>query len=131
MDRSTVDQCHPSFRVRTSRPRSPAFCKWRLKQCEAGKLAIRTSRWPSDTEGPAFIQGYTLPLVIREAKFLQRAIGECIQQNLLAIEVSYWVADMIQAWETIYTELETSIRSFSEERDRAAKSRTGAKQRLG
>ena len=47
---------------------------------------------------------------MREAKLLEHALGECIQQNLLATEVSHLVPDMIELWDTIYTELETLVR---------------------
>ena len=76
-------------------------------------------------------QGYTVPVLIREAKLLQRVLGECIQQNLLGIEVSYLIPDMVQVWETISTELETSVRAFLEQRDRGARSTVGAKKKLG
>jgi len=55
-------------------------------------------------------QGYRIPLIIREAKLLEHALGECIRQNLLATEVSHLVPDMIELWDTIYTELETLVR---------------------
>jgi hypothetical protein len=37
-----------------------------------------------------------------------------VQQNLLAIQVSYIISDMVKVWETIETELEVSIRAFLE-----------------
>jgi ActR/RegA family two-component response regulator len=57
-------------------------------------------------------QGYSIPLVVREARILLRAIADCVQQNLLAIEVSYLIPDMVNIWETIANELEISIKSF-------------------
>jgi ActR/RegA family two-component response regulator len=57
-------------------------------------------------------QGYSIPLVVREARILLRAIADCVQQNLLAIEVSYLVPDMVNIWQTIATELEISVKSF-------------------
>jgi DNA-binding response OmpR family regulator len=59
-------------------------------------------------------QGYTAPLVVREAKLLLRSLAECVQQNLLSIQVSYLIPDMVKVWETIETELEVSIRAFLE-----------------
>jgi DNA-binding response OmpR family regulator len=60
-------------------------------------------------------QGYGIPLVVREAKLLLRALAECVQQNLLAIQVSYLIPDMVNVWETVETELEMSVTSFLDE----------------
>jgi len=57
-------------------------------------------------------QGYTIPLVVREAKILLRALADCVQQNLLAIQVSYLIPDMVKVWETVTTELEISVKAF-------------------
>lgn len=57
-------------------------------------------------------QGYTIPLVVREAKILLRAIADCVQANLLAIQVSYLIPDMVNVWETVTTELEISAKAF-------------------
>jgi ActR/RegA family two-component response regulator len=57
-------------------------------------------------------QGYSTALVVREAKILLRAIADCVQENLLAIQVSYLIPDMINVWETVATELEISIKAF-------------------
>jgi YesN/AraC family two-component response regulator len=59
-------------------------------------------------------QGYTVPLVVREAKLLLRVLAECVQRNLLAIQVSNLIPDMAKVWETIETELEISISAFLE-----------------
>jgi ActR/RegA family two-component response regulator len=58
-------------------------------------------------------QGYSIPLVVREARMLLRAIADCVQQNLLAIEVSYLIPDMVKIWETVASELEISIKTFA------------------
>jgi hypothetical protein len=50
--------------------------------------------------------------VIREAKLLLGALAQCVQQNLLAIQVSYLIPDMVKIWETIETELEISVKSL-------------------
>ena len=57
-------------------------------------------------------QGYTVPLIIREARLLQSVIGSCVQQNLLGIELSHLVPDMIQIWESIQSHLEVSVHAF-------------------
>jgi ActR/RegA family two-component response regulator len=73
---------------------------------------------PEDTQAAALHgilrrkQGYTAPLVIREAKLLLGALAQCVQQNLLAIQVSYLIPDMVKIWETIETELEISVKAL-------------------
>jgi DNA-binding NtrC family response regulator len=62
-------------------------------------------------------QNYTVPLLIREGRFLQTAVGRCLQSNLLEIEISYLVADMIAIHETIETLLEESVTAFLEAKD--------------
>jgi ActR/RegA family two-component response regulator len=57
-------------------------------------------------------QGYSVPLVVREAKLLFRALADCVQQNLLAIQVSYLIPDMVNVWDTIANELEISVKAF-------------------
>jgi DNA-binding response OmpR family regulator len=62
-------------------------------------------------------QGYTVPLLVREANILQSVLGTCVQQNLLKVDVSHLVPDMILIYKTIQTELEVSIRQFLETED--------------
>lgn len=57
-------------------------------------------------------QGYSVPLLVREAKILLREIADCVQENLLAIQVSYLIPDMVNVWETVVSELETSVKAF-------------------
>lgn len=57
-------------------------------------------------------QGYSVPLVVREAKLLMRVLGDAVQQNLLSIQVSNLIPDMVKIWETIENELESSLRAF-------------------
>jgi ActR/RegA family two-component response regulator len=57
-------------------------------------------------------QGYSVALVVREAKILQSVLGECVQQNLIAIEVSHLIHDLFCFWGIIQTELEVSVQAF-------------------
>jgi hypothetical protein len=68
-------------------------------------------------------QGHSVPLLIREAKLLQDVIGECVKQNLLAIDVSHLIPDLIRVWGTITTELEFSVQAFLESDSTPSKSR--------
>jgi len=58
-------------------------------------------------------QGYSIPLLVREAKILLRSIADCVQRNLLAIQMSYLIPDMVKIWETVATELEVSVKAFA------------------
>ncbi len=66
-----------------------------------------------------FQQGYPVALLVREAKLLLLSLAECVQQNLLAIQVSYLIPDMVKVWETLVTELEVSVRAFLDAADEA------------
>lgn len=59
-------------------------------------------------------QGYAVPLVVREAKLLLRVLADCVQKNLLSIQVSNLIPDMARVWEIIETELEVSLQAFVE-----------------
>src|SRR5438132_6301337 len=57
-------------------------------------------------------QGYTVPLLIREARLLQGALADCIQRNFTAIEMNYLVPDAIHFMGTIDALLEDSAREI-------------------
>jgi YesN/AraC family two-component response regulator len=81
-----------------------------------GSKATSEDTWTAGLHGEMRRkQGYSVPLVVREAKILQSVLGECVQQNLIAIQVSHLVQDMVQVWGTIQTELEVSVQSFLKE----------------
>lgn len=80
---------------------------------------IRGNEITADSERAATLhgeirrhQGYAAQLIVREAKVLLRVLAECVQQNLLAIQVSYLIPDLSNAWQTIATELEISLQAF-------------------
>jgi len=60
-------------------------------------------------------QGFTVPLLIRETRLLQGIISQCVQANLLAIEISHLITDMISVNQTIQMLLEQSTVAFLEE----------------
>jgi DNA-binding response OmpR family regulator len=65
------------------------------------------------THGTArFRQGYTIPMMVKEAAILQEILGRCVQNNLLALQVSYIVPDMVRLSKTIIAELSASVESF-------------------
>ena len=60
-------------------------------------------------------QGFTVPLLIRETRLLQGIISHCVQANLLAIEISHLITDMISVNQTIQVLLEQSVVAFLEQ----------------
>lgn len=64
-------------------------------------------------------QGYTIPQLVVEARCLQSVISAILQENLLAIDISTLVPDILRLGEGLNVLLETSIRSF-ENRARTA-----------
>ena len=70
-------------------------------------------------------QGYTIPMLVREAKILQDTIGAYAQENLLAIEISHAIPDFIRIGGSIELALEASIIAFSQDKRNAPESIRG------
>lgn len=76
----------------------------------------------SELHGRArFAQGYTLLMIVREARILQRVLSDLFGRNLLAIEISHLVGEMSQMNDTVAAEPEGSCGAF--ERERKSRSR--------
>ena len=74
-----------------------------------------------------FQQGSSIPSMIREARLLHEVISLIVQENLLAVEVSFLITDIMQIGETIQAFLEESIRSFLDARHATAEKARDAK----
>jgi ActR/RegA family two-component response regulator len=57
-------------------------------------------------------QGYTVPLIMRESTLLQAVVARRVQENLLVINISTLIPDLISTYEAIGTLAEVSVRSF-------------------
>ncbi len=57
-------------------------------------------------------QGYSIPQMLLEGRILQRAITSTIEANLLGIDVSTLVPDLVQIGESLASVLELSIRAY-------------------
>lgn len=57
-------------------------------------------------------QGFTVPLMIRESRLLHDAISRCVQSNLLEVQISYLVSDLISIHRTKQLLLEESVAAF-------------------
>src|SRR6266576_1409678 len=77
-------------------------------------------------------QGYTVPLLIREARLLQASLADCIQRNFTAIEMNYLVPDTIHFMGTIDALLEDSARGFIQQAntERMSNRRRSGKKKL-
>lgn len=85
----------------------------------AGKPSESTVNAAADHGVIRARQGYTIPMLVREAKVLQDTIGNFAQQNLLAIEISHAIPDLIRIGGMIELALEGSITAFIEEKRKA------------
>jgi ActR/RegA family two-component response regulator len=59
-----------------------------------------------------FRQGYTIPQIVAEARLLHRVLAKCLQENLLSIDISSLIPDMIHIGESLAASIEQSIRAF-------------------
>jgi YesN/AraC family two-component response regulator len=60
--------------------------------------------------------GYSIPLVIREARMLTAVIFEVLQEYLLEIKISRLIPDLVGITNSINTQLEHSVRAYIDAR---------------
>jgi len=65
-------------------------------------------------------QGYTIPLIVVEMRLLQHAISSILQSNLIRMDLSTVINDMMQVGESLQEQLEFSIRAFQRSSREAA-----------
>jgi YesN/AraC family two-component response regulator len=65
-------------------------------------------------------QGYTIPLIVIEMRLLQRVISFVLQRNLIRMDLSTVIADMLEVGEGLQEDLEFSIRGFEQTAREAA-----------
>ena len=70
--------------------------------------------------GMRFDQGYSIPQIVQEGRFLQRVISSTLQAHLLVIDISMLIPDMVAIGEALASQLEESIRAFQLKERRAA-----------
>jgi YesN/AraC family two-component response regulator len=59
-------------------------------------------------------QGYTIPMMVNEARHLENAIADCLQLNLLSLDLSSLIPDIFVMSNCFHLMLEESIRAFEE-----------------
>ncbi len=65
-------------------------------------------------------QGYSVPMLLEETRILHRVIADCMQKNLLAIDVSNLIPDLIEIHDRMHRMLQYSLEAFLQEAKRAA-----------
>ena len=65
-------------------------------------------------------QGYTIPLIVIEMRLLQRVLSSILQRNLIRMDLSTVIGDMLQVGESLQEQLEFSIRGFQQSAREAA-----------
>jgi ActR/RegA family two-component response regulator len=58
------------------------------------------------------LQSYTIPLVVVEMRLLQHVLSVVLQHNLIRMDLSTVIGDMMQVGESLQEQLEFSIRGF-------------------
>lgn len=67
-------------------------------------------------------QGYTIPQILFEARVLQQVMSSTIRENLFSIDLSTFVADILQIGESLQAEMEVSIRVYQSQLPRSLQS---------
>ena len=60
-------------------------------------------------------QGYSIPQIVLEARILQHTITSTVQANLLGVELSTLIADLVEIGESLASMLEVSVRAYQQE----------------
>jgi DNA-binding response OmpR family regulator len=58
-------------------------------------------------------QGYSVPQLLTEARILHNFISATVQENLLSIDLSTFVSDLLQIGESLHEQVEWSVRAFA------------------
>jgi ActR/RegA family two-component response regulator/signal transduction histidine kinase len=59
-----------------------------------------------------YLQGYTIPQILLETRVLQQVLSATIHENLLALDLSTLVDDILEIGETLQADVEVSIRVY-------------------
>ncbi len=65
-------------------------------------------------------QHYSIPLIVIEMRLLQHVISSVLQRNLIRMDLSTIIGDMMQVGESMQEQLEFSIRGFQQSAREAA-----------
>ena len=90
-----------------------------IRKTRLEELSLDAVHFADEHGRTRFRQGYEVSSVVREARILHEVISVVIEENLLAVDISFVIADIMAIGETIQAFLEQSIRSFAQARDTA------------
>ncbi len=92
----------------------PAFLRGIADQVESSpdKKLPSLSGAAAEHGRTRYRQGYSIPLMIEDARLLLDAIYEVIQENLLALDLSHLISDMRRMDDSVETELKEAIEAY-------------------
>ena len=61
-------------------------------------------------------KGYSIPLLLKEGRFLRQTLCAIIEQNLLAVDVSYLIGDLFAICDCVDAQFSAAIESYLERR---------------
>ena len=65
-------------------------------------------------------QGYSIPLIVEETRLLERSIFAMLQGNLLSLDMSYLIPDLIRISDSVQGQLRESLTAFLQKARRKA-----------
>jgi DNA-binding response OmpR family regulator len=98
----------------------PAAIEEIISRCRGNKLSDEAMKAAERHGRSRFKQGCSIPALIGEARILQETLSAIVQENLLAADVSFLIADVIKVGESIQSTVEASIRGYLHARHAAS-----------
>jgi DNA-binding response OmpR family regulator len=91
-----------------------------LESVDSARVAAPLTRSAVDHGKQRFRQGYHLPMLVEDARVLERAIFEVVQEHILELQLSRLVIDLKLVVDTLQWQLHESTRAFLESQQSAA-----------
>ena len=86
-----------------------------VRPLDSDRPDLRGSHSPSKEHGAKRrAQGYTIALLLEETRILHGVIADCMQKNLLSIDISNLIPDLIEVHDRMHSLLQTSLEAFLE-----------------
>lgn len=118
---------HPELRLLPESEEQRTTYIHELIELLADRVDNGTHPFPEATEalGSAYgkrraEQGYHIPLIVIEMRLLQRVISYVLQRNLIRMDLSTVIADMLEIGEALQEHLEFAIRAYQKHKTREA-----------
>ena len=100
----------------------PALIEHLARGLEAGyeEIAVDTRNDAASYGESRAMQGFSTSLLVSEVRILSKVIWQVIKENLLVIDLSALVADVMKLGEELNALLEESLRAFEQTRSQVA-----------